>query len=105
MENAEEIAAALRQIAGGFGRLAAAISGDAPPTNQRMLDLMREWGDRGLSREEASSLFRRHGFSPQTAGGWSRGGWIELRDDDRRHLAERSRRWMAEQDTEAAGDG
>lgn len=47
---------------------------------------------------EASALFRKHGFSPQAAGGWVRGDWLEVRDDGRRYLTERSLRWRAEQE-------
>ncbi|MBS1882499.1 MAG: hypothetical protein JSS97_06035 [Actinobacteria bacterium] len=88
----------------GFGHLAAAISDEAPSTIQRMLDLMRGWGDRGFSREKASGLFRGHGFSPQTAGGWTMGDRIEMRDDGRGHLTERSHGRVAEQKNEGAGD-
>jgi hypothetical protein len=69
----------------------------------RELALLREWGERGLSRAEASALFRKHGFAPQTAGGWSRGDWIEIRDDGLRYITERSRGWVAEQKAEDDG--
>jgi hypothetical protein len=59
---------------------------------------MREWGDRGLSRAEASALFRKHGFVPQTSGGWAQGGRIETRADERRYLTGQSHAWLAEQD-------
>ena len=57
-----------------------------------------KWGDRGLSRAEASALFRKHGFAPQTAGGWARSDWIETRPDGLRYVTESSRRWLAEQE-------
>jgi len=64
--------------------------------------IVREWDGRGLTRAEASALFRKHGLAPQTAGGWARGDWIESRDDGLRYLTERSRRWLSEQE---AGNG
>ncbi|MEV4106997.1 hypothetical protein [Nonomuraea sp. NPDC049695] len=97
----DEIAAALRQISAGFAALADAISADPtePPAESRYRSLLTEWGDRGLTRAEASALFRRHGFSPQAAGGWVRGDWLEIRDDGRRYLTGRSLHWLAEQET------
>jgi hypothetical protein len=96
---AEDIATALRQIARGFEALADAVAADPGelPEPARAAALLREWGDRGLSRAEASALFRRHGFAPQTAGGWARTDWIETRTDGRRYLTESSRAWVAEQ--------
>jgi hypothetical protein len=110
-EAPREAAAALRQIARGFAALADAI--DADPTGatpeQRYRALMREWGERGLTRAEASAVLRRHGFSPQAAGGWARGDWLETRADGLRYLTERSRCWLADQDrvdqAEEAPDG
>ena len=91
------MAAALRQISRGFEALAMAVD-PAPEAEQvRALALLREWGDRGLSRPEASALFRKHGFAPQTAGGWARADWIETRADDRRYLTAASHQWVAEQ--------
>jgi hypothetical protein len=52
---------------------------------------------------EASALFRKHGFAPQTAGGWARGDWIEVHDDGRRYITERSRGWPAEQEVDEDG--
>ena len=102
MSAPEEIAAAIRQIARGLDALADALAGDAqPPPELRELAILREWGERGLTRSQASALFRKHGLAPQTAGGWVRGDWIDSRDDGRRYITERSRRWVAEQ----AGDG
>ncbi len=106
MSEAREIAAALRQIARGFHALADAIVADeagvaAPGERERAV--LGEWGQRGLTRAEASALFRRHGFAPQAAGGWARGNWIESREDGRRYITERSRRWLAEQ--KEADDG
>jgi hypothetical protein len=100
VDGLQDVAAALRQIAKGFEALADAIarSPDQPPASARTAALLREWGDRGLTRPEASALFRRHGFAPQTAGGWTRGDWIHTRPDGRRYITGRSRVWLAEQE-------
>ena len=100
MEGLQDVAAALRQIARGFDALAESIarSPDQPPESARTAAVLREWGDRGLTRSEASALFRRHGFAPQTAGGWTRGDWIETGSDGRRYITHRSRTWLAEQE-------
>jgi hypothetical protein len=97
---AERIAAALRQISAGFAALADAVAADPaePPEESRHLALITEWGRQGLTRAEASALFRKHGFSPQAAGGWVRGDWLEIRDDGRRYLTERSLSWRAGQE-------
>jgi hypothetical protein len=97
-----EIASALRQIGRGFDALADAIAGGEAAEGHRELAILREWGDRGLSRAEASALFRKHGMAPQTAGGWARGDWIVSSDDGRRYVTERSRRWAAEQEEHGA---
>jgi hypothetical protein len=106
VEHPEEVAAALRQIAKGFAALADAVvsTPGQPPQQDRAASLLREWGDRGLSRGEASALFRKHGFAPQTAGGWARSDWIETRPDGRRYVTESSRRWLAGQE-DADGGG
>lgn len=93
------VAAALRQISAGYAALADAIAADPAQSSDehRYRSLIAEWGGRGLTRTEASALFRRHGFSPQVAGGWVRGAWLEVRDDGRRYLTDRSRDWLAEQ--------
>jgi hypothetical protein len=96
MEHRTDVATALRQIARGFNALADAIAGETTPEEVRALALLREWGDQGLTRSEASALFRKHGFAPQTAGGWTRADWIETRDDGRRYLTSQSHRWLAE---------
>ncbi|GAB3984708.1 hypothetical protein GCM10029978_095110 [Actinoallomurus acanthiterrae] len=103
----EQVAAALRQISAGLAALADAISADPAeaPEESRHRSLIAEWGTRGLTRAEASALFRRHGFSPQAAGGWARGDWLEVRDDDRRYLTERSLQWLAEQEPSDDTDG
>jgi hypothetical protein len=105
MSGPNDVAAALRQIARGFEALAAAVAGesDQPSEALRALAVLREWGDRGLTRAEASALFRKHGFAPQTAGGWARGDWIESREDGLRYITERSRRSLAEQEVDENG--
>jgi hypothetical protein len=103
VERSVEVATALRRVARGLDALADALTGsDQPPKQSRELALLREWGDRGLTRTEASALFRKHGFAPQTAGGWARGDWIESRDDGRRYITARSREALGA--SEAGGD-
>jgi hypothetical protein len=84
----------------GFQALADSIdrSPGQAPEPVRTLALLGEWGDRGLSRAEVSALFRKHGFAPQTAGGWARCDRMETRDDGRRYITASYRRWFAEQD-------
>jgi hypothetical protein len=96
----ENVAAALRQISRGFAALAEAVAAGPAElsTEERYRRLMAAWGERGLTRLEASALFRKHGFPPQAAGGWARGDWMETRADGRRYLTERSRQWLAEQE-------
>jgi hypothetical protein len=99
VDGRREIAAALRVISRGFADLATAMEGaaEAPAAEERYRAVLAEWGERGLSREQASALLRKHGFAPQAAGGWARGDWITTRDDGLRYLTERSRRWLREQ--------
>lgn len=92
------VSAALRQIARGFDALADALAEPREPQEKRELAVLREWGERGLTRAEASALFRKHAMAPQSAGGWARGNWIESGEDGLRYLTERSRRWLAEQE-------
>ena len=102
MVNPRDVAAALRQISRGFEALAAAVDDDggAVTAAERYRAVLTEWADRGLTREQASALLRRHGFAPQSAGGWARGDWIETRDDGLRYLTERSHRWIDDQGDE-----
>src|SRR5206468_778666 len=88
VNNRSEISAALHGIARGFEALARAVAGEEPPPpeGERELAVLSEWGDRALSRAEASALFRKYGFAPQAAGGWARGEWIELREDGLRYI-------------------
>jgi hypothetical protein len=101
----DELASAIRQIARGVHALADAIDGKSsqPAEAARELTILREWGERGLTRAEASALFRKHGLAPQTTGGWARGDWIESRDDGRRYITERSRLWLSEQEVDEDG--
>lgn len=99
MADKNEIAAALRQIGRGFEALARAITEEATAAtpDERYLAALREWSDRGLTRDQATTLLRKHGFAPQAVGGWARGDWIETRDDGLRYLTERSQQWLADQ--------
>jgi hypothetical protein len=105
MADAREMAAAIRQIARGLQALADAVADESehPSEAERMLALAREWGEHGLTRVEASKLFRKHGFAPQTAGGWTRGDWIETRDDGLRYLTDRSHEWLVREEVEDSG--
>lgn len=92
------MAEALRHIASGFA--AAADTIDPPtvdrPQDERVAAVLRDWGERGLDRRATSEIFRRHGFAPQTSGGWANGDWIESRPDGLRYLTDRSRTWLTE---------
>jgi hypothetical protein len=96
----DRIAVALRDIGRGLTALADALEArpDAPTEEDRQHALMSDWGRRGLTRPQTSELFRRHGFSPQAAGGWARGGWMELRPDGLRYLTARSLHWLDERE-------
>jgi hypothetical protein len=105
MESMTEIAAALRQIARGFDMLADAVARveGQEPESARAAALLREWGEQGLTRTGASVLFRKHGFAPQTAGGWTRADWIEMRSDGRRYVTKGSREWLSAQEAVEPG--
>ena len=101
MEDVHRIAAALRQIGRGFDALATALEGETvSASDERYLAALREWGQQGLSRAEASALLRRHGFAPQMAGAWARERWIETRGDGLRYLAQRSHDWVAQHEAD-----
>lgn len=94
-----QVAAALRQISRGLAALADAISGDPDRSEEeRYYAVVSEWGRRGLDRDEASRLFRKHGFSTQAVGGWVKADWLEVRADGKRYLTDRSLQWLAEQE-------
>ncbi|MFI6600422.1 hypothetical protein ACIBHX_29615 [Nonomuraea sp. NPDC050536] len=90
------IQAALRLLAKGLEELAAGLGDAEPGEDERTAALIEEWGERGLSQSEASALFRKHGFAPQTAGGWARGEWIALGEDGLRYLTAKSHEWLGE---------
>jgi hypothetical protein len=93
-----EVASALRQVSRSLAALADALSGNPAGStpDERYRALIGEWGQRGLTRAEASALFRKHGFAPQAAGGWARTGWLRTGDDDRRYLTDRSLEGLAQ---------
>ena len=64
-----------------------------------LLEFDRASGD-GLSREEASRVCKRHGFTPQTVGAWARGEYLVTRDDGLRYIGEEGRRWLNENNVE-----
>ncbi|WP_433468168.1 hypothetical protein [Spirillospora sp. CA-128828] len=93
--------AGLRLIARGLEELAAALDGpDEAGEPERTARVIRDWGRRGLRKDEASALFKRHGFAPQTTGGWTRGDWVEIGDDSLRYLTAKSHEWLAGYDEE-----
>ncbi|MFF0773150.1 hypothetical protein ACFYUK_29960 [Nonomuraea wenchangensis] len=86
---------ALRTIARGLEELAGALGDEQEAgEDERTARVIREWGRRGLTQKEASALFQRHGFAPQTTGGWARGEWVELGDDGLRYLTAKSHAWL-----------
>ena len=97
-DNTSDVVAALRRISRGIDALADALAGAVSELSLREREhaTIAEWGERGLTRDEASALLRRHGFAPQTAGGWARGRWIELRDDGLRYTTDKARRSLAD---------
>ncbi|MBF8185367.1 hypothetical protein ITP53_06370 [Nonomuraea sp. K274] len=86
----------LRLIARGLEELADALGEPGADEDERTAQVIEEWGRRGLTQKEASALFRRHGFAPQTTGGWARGEWVEIGGDGLRYLTEKSRIWLNE---------
>jgi hypothetical protein len=97
-DNTSDVVAALRRISRGIDALADALAGGASELSLREREhaVLAEWDERGLTRKEASALLRRHGFAPQTAGGWARGNWIELRDDGLRYTTDKARQSLAD---------
>ncbi|SEF68406.1 hypothetical protein SAMN05444920_101367 [Nonomuraea solani] len=91
-----KVQSSLRLIARGLEELAAALGEQEAGEDERTARVIREWGRRGLTQKEASALFQRHGFAPQTTGGWTRGEWIEIGDDGLRYLTARSHTWLEE---------
>lgn len=90
----QQMASAFRRIARGFDDLARAIIDENETSRtDRAAAAMAMWGTRGLSQGQSSDLFKKNGFSPQSSGGWARGGWIEMRDG-LRYLTPKSFDWL-----------
>ncbi|MDA0634662.1 hypothetical protein OUY22_14660 [Nonomuraea sp. MCN248] len=93
----QRLQSGLRLVARGLEEVAAALGEHDPASeDERTARVIQEWGRRGLTQKEASELFQRHGFAPQTTGGWARGDWVEIRDDGLRYLTGKSHRWLEE---------
>ncbi|NUO97212.1 MAG: hypothetical protein HOV96_36640 [Nonomuraea sp.] len=90
------VQASLRLMARGLEELAAALGDEEAGEDVRTARVIEEWGRRGLTQKEASALFQRHGFAPQTTGGWARGDWVEIGDDGLRYLTAKSHTWLEE---------
>jgi hypothetical protein len=94
--------AGLRLIARGLEEVAAGLGDDEDADeSERTARVIREWGRAGLTQQQASALFRRHGFAPQTTGGWKRGDWIAIGDDGLRYLTAKSHDWLTGREAEA----
>ncbi|MGP4099225.1 hypothetical protein [Nonomuraea sp. KM90] len=92
-----KIQSSLRLIARGLEELAAALGDEQEAgEDERTARVIQDWGRRGLTQKEASALFQRHGFAPQTTGGWARGEWVEIGDDGLRYLTAKSHTWLEE---------
>jgi hypothetical protein len=99
MADTTALLAALRKVATGIQDIIDALDdegGSEKPQTEREIALAKEF-DRapgnGLTKEEALRACKRHGFTPQTVGAWVRGGYIEIRADDRRYLG-KERGWL-----------
>ncbi|MFI6926777.1 hypothetical protein ACIBIZ_43065 [Nonomuraea spiralis] len=90
------VQASLRLMARGLEELAAALGDEEAGEAERTARVIAEWGRRGLTQQEASALFRRHGFAPQTTGGWARSDWVELGEDGLRYLTAKPHAWLEE---------
>jgi hypothetical protein len=104
MEDQDEAAviAALRKIMAGFQDIIDVLEGPAVGEKTKkekeialLLEFDRAPGN-GLSREEASRVCKRHGFTPQTVGAWARGEYLVTRDDGLRYIGEVGRQWLEE---------
>jgi hypothetical protein len=106
-DTTSDVVAALRRISRGIDALADALAGGTSQLSLREREhaALVEWAERGLTRDEASALLRRHGFAPQTAGGWARGNWIELHDDGLRYTTDKARRFLAEKASHSPDSG
>jgi hypothetical protein len=95
--NRPRLQAGLRLIARGLEELAAGLGDqDEADEDERTARVIREWGRDGLTQQQASTLFKKHGFAPQTTGGWTRGDWIEIGQDGLRYMTSKSHEWLAE---------
>lgn len=92
------VQSSLRLIARGLEELAAALGEQEASEDERTARVIGDWGRRGLTQKEASALFQRHGFAPQTTGGWARGEWVEIGDDGLRYLTAKSHTWLEERE-------
>lgn len=98
--NENEMAAALRKIAGGLADLARALEGGGDEDSRKAAALARfdVTPDNGLSRAQASSALRENGLSPRLAGFLSKDGLI-AREGDRRWLTDKGREWLSRHET------
>jgi hypothetical protein len=96
----EAVRQALYKLSAGFKDLGDALAEHDPAgktQTEREIDLMLEFNrpsGKGLTQEEASKACKKHGFFPQTVGGWARGGWLETRTDGLRYITGAGRTWV-----------
>jgi hypothetical protein len=98
IDDRKAIAAGLRQVSRSIAELAALLDGNVPGDDlqERQAAALREFDvppDRGLSRAEASAAFKKHGLDPRSSGSWIQGRYL-AREDDRRWLAPKGRKWI-----------
>jgi hypothetical protein len=96
--NTKAIADKLRQVSRDISELADLIDGNIPGDRGRTareIAVLREFDvkpSQGLSREQASAVFKRHGLNPRSFGSWVQGGYL-ARKGDRRWLTDPGRDW------------
>jgi hypothetical protein len=100
----EALASALRQVIKGLQETVAVLEGNVPGRDKRSREIAvaKEFdvpASRGLSRAEASHVFRKHGFDPRGFGSWVRHGYI-TRKGDRRSLSKDGREWLQRAEAE-----
>jgi hypothetical protein len=101
------IAAALRQVSRSLFDLADLLDGNIPGDSgliARHVATLREFDvppERGLSRAQASAVFKKHGLDPRSFGSWVQHGYL-AREDDRRWLTEPGREWADSQTSDDA---
>jgi hypothetical protein len=96
--NENDMAAALRKIAGGLADLASALGDGRDSQDSRQAAALARFDvapEDGLSREQASAALRENGLSPRMAGFLSRDGLIS-REGDRRWLTDKGRDWVSQ---------